>query len=85
MHPVPVEPEVHEERGTVVEVDELVLAPALDVDDALADHATHRLRGERPPLRRVQHLEGAHDLPARRATEAAHRELDFGKLGHAGT
>ncbi len=85
MHPVPVQAEVHEERGAVVEVEELVLAAAFDVDDPPADHETCCLRGERAPLRRVQHLEGEHDPPARRATEAAHGELDFGKLGHAGT
>ena len=74
-HPIAVHPEVGVENATVFEVQQLVLASALDASDAGTDECPKLLRIETATQRRVQHAH-AHDRATTRA-RAQHFESGF--------
>jgi hypothetical protein len=74
---------VHEERGAIVEVEELMLPAAGHVVDASPTDATHDGRREGPPLRPVMHPDVLDAPAAERPPESTDGELDLGELRHS--
>lgn len=75
--PVPIEPEVDQQDGTVVEQEELMLPTAPHVDDAPPADVAHDRRREGPSLRPVMHADVVDATAPDRASQSADGELDL--------
>lgn len=80
--PIPGHAEVYEERGAIVERDELCFPVPRDVDDASTGNARHRAGGEVAALSGMQHSEVEHASTAQGPCRTPGRELDFRELWH---
>jgi len=76
-HPVAIHAKVNQQRGTIGEMDELMLPSSLDLRHTLPLRPLDGARGEMAPLRWVMGAQLLNHPSAQDAAEALHRKLDF--------